>query len=221
MKVNNSNNMQSVNMLRSEPETVDDARLRSASTAPLGERTAKLADRLSGVSNVDDLPGARTAASSGISAPSIHIVDESRLKEIVTQLLPENDLLFQTTYTSMINTADRNTPAFLAAEENYQSAYAEKVDLQNEAIRLFNLLNTEKTEVKDNVSLYKLLFKMSYSFEEVEGLLNKANVNDHFIRYASDERNAQGVTELYTILSSNAAASVSGELAARNAKYDQ
>jgi len=151
--------------------------------------------------------------------------NQKRIDDIVNVLLPEADTLFQTARTIHDN-ADTNElnelnglVAFNKSTQYLLAMQAKKINLQNEAVTLFktiNLISNDNnkalTDKQNAYPLFSLIFSLSYSFEDVEQLLEKTMSKATFIEFASQRGNQQRVAELYQTLSKNSSKSIDNEI---------
>lgn len=147
---------------------------------------------------------------------------QRRVNEIVNVILPNIDTTFQVARTLYDNAEMSDKPGLVEVERIYTIADAQKRDLQDEAISLFYQENTvsnynlnsrlEKQMILDEYPLFSLIFSLSYSFDDVERLLDKTFSKESFLQFVTNDSNHQKICELYGILGGNAKNSLDNEI---------
>lgn len=211
MKVNNDKSILQKNFNEMRSPSHDKLETHSTSTNLNTGIFLSLQQQLTHVRNVDGQV---------VKLPMLHssehyIANEQRLLEIVNDLLPSKDIQYQLAQTDKFNSTKLNS-----ANEIYTNISIEKKALQNEAIALF-LLQSEKMDFDTiNHSLYKMIFSLAYSYDELLELLNGMELKDSFMRFAADKNNSQDVVELFRDLRLKMTNSLEAELAIRKLSSD-
>lgn len=159
------------------------------------------------------------------------IETQRRVDGIVNVFLPNIDTTFQVARTLYDNAKMSDKPGLVDAERIYTIADVQKRDLQDEAISLFyqeNRLSSynlnsrlEKQVTLDGYPLFSLIFSLSYSFDDVERLLDRTFAKESFLQFVTNDSNRQKICELYGILGGNTKNSLDNEImqTLQKAKY--
>lgn len=150
------------------------------------------------------------------------IEPKSRIEEIVNVSLPNIDTIFQVARTSYDNAYMSDKPGLVEVERIYSMADAQKRGLQDEAISLFyqeNIVSSynlnsrlDKQVILDVYPLFSLIFSLSYSFDDVEKLLDRTFSKESFLKYVDNDSNHQKICKLYEILWANSKRSLDNEI---------
>lgn len=157
-----------------------------------------------------------------IGKDRLRVETQKRIDEIVNVCLPKVDVTYQVARTLCDNAAMGDKSALIEAEHIFTMADLQKRDLQDEALSLFNqenILNrhitydrlNEQISLKE-YSLFLLIFRLSYSFDDVDQLLSRTCSKDLFRHFVANVNNTQKVLELYEILGENTRNSLDNEI---------
>ncbi|KNC09794.1 hypothetical protein AC791_14320 [Klebsiella sp. RIT-PI-d] len=154
----------------------------------------------------------------------IHINFQQDINHITDSLLPQSDVSYQSALTLFQNIASyHNASDAEKIKELLMATRAEKEQLQDHAISLFlrsESINsvTEDFTDKDQLtldkqySLFESIFKVSYSFDDVERLLDASSVKDQFLEFASQDENKNKLGDLFSGLIKNSVRSLQEEM---------
>ncbi|WP_230350817.1 hypothetical protein [Lelliottia sp. WAP21] len=146
-----------------------------------------------------------------------------RINNIVTALLPKFDCSYQIARTSYENVDMCDALASESAKQSLLKASTEKQNLQKEAITLFIQQFPDTGDAlqydavvspgKDSVyPLFSFVFSLSYSYQDVEYLLDFVGLKNSFINFANNIQNHDQVNDLYQALNTNSANSLAKEM---------
>ena len=146
-----------------------------------------------------------------------------RISQIVNDLLPKFDSSYQISRTVYENTDKANFLEEMSAQQVFSKASLQKENLQKEAMTLYvqhhpDLAGVLKNDAIESAVMeilppfFTLIFNLSFSYDDVERLLDSTGIKNYFLEFAKDDRNQDQVSALFQILNVNSARSLENEM---------
>lgn len=153
-----------------------------------------------------------------------HINVQHNIDHITDSLLPQYDVSYQSALTLFQNIGSHHNASYVEKiKELLIGTRAQKEQLQDHAMSLFlqsDLKNNNTVNFNDKVqmtadkqySLFECIFKISYSFDDIERLLSASSSKDLFLKFSSEDKNKNKLDKLFSILTANSVKSLHEEM---------
>lgn len=146
-------------------------------------------------------------------------VSQQCIDHIVEKILPDIDSSYQVALTTYENIKSLDPLVSGAAKEALVDIENEKKALQDEVLGLYQ----QCENIKDSLGqgqhasgsqylIFSLIFKISFSFNDVERLLDHVSLKDSFFEFAHADENQPAVIALYAMLNKNCTQSLESEM---------